>query len=440
MRVYKKFFKYVLPSMFAFALSGVYAIADGFFVGNALGDNALAAINIAYPLTAFLQAVGTGLGMGGAVQYALNLGNENNKRSRQYFTVTTVSLIFSGIIMTFVLLLTSSKILHLFGAEGKIFELSHEYIIYIAYGAVFQVMGTGLVPFIRNMGSSMTAMIAMIAGFMTNIILDYLFVWVFPYGMMGAAVATVVGQGVTFLVCLIFFVVKKQKFVFKFNESIFYFVKRITAVGISPFGLTFSPNITLILLNKSAVIYGGITAVSSFATVSYISCVVFLLLQGISDGGQPLVSSSYGKGYKLRTKIFKNLCYQFATITATACVIVLFLFKGHAAELFGASEQVTKNVADILPIFLAGYIFIGYSRTAIAYFYATERNMLAYILIYGEPLCLFLLLLILPNILSITGTWVSVPVSQIMVMLMSVYFMWKYVENEKTAKIKIKNM
>lgn len=434
MRVYKKFFKYVLPSMLAFALSGVYAIADGFFVGNAIGDNALAAINIAYPLTAFLQAVGTGLGMGGAIQFALNQGSEDKQRSKQYFTMTSILLVVMGIFLTFVLLFSSPKILHFFGAEGKIFDLSLEYIRFIAYGAVFQIMATGLVPFIRNMGSSVVAMCAMIAGFITNILLDYLFVWVFPYGMAGAAVATVIGQGVTFLVCLIFFISKKQRLVFKFHENIFYFVKRIVAVGISPFGLTFSPNITLILLNKSAVIYGGAMAVSSYAAVSYISSVVFLLLQGISDGGQPLVSSSYGKGYKKRAKIFKNICYQFATATAIICMVVLFFFKGQTAKLFGASELVTQNVSEILPIFLIGYIFMGYSRTSIAYFYATERNRLAYILIYGEPIYLFLLLLILPNILSIRGTWISVPISQIAIMVMSVYFMWK-VEKKRVEKI-----
>ena len=76
MHIHKEFFRYVIPSMLAFALSGIYAIADGFFVGNALGDNALAAINIAYPLTAFIQSIGTGIGMGGAIQYAICLGKQ----------------------------------------------------------------------------------------------------------------------------------------------------------------------------------------------------------------------------------------------------------------------------------------------------------------------------------------------------------------------------
>ena len=96
MKLHKEFFHYVIPSMLAFALSGVYAIADGFFVGNALGDSALAAVNIAYPLTAFLQAVGTGIGMGGAIQYAISAGTENHKRGRQYFGMSLIMLTIYG--------------------------------------------------------------------------------------------------------------------------------------------------------------------------------------------------------------------------------------------------------------------------------------------------------------------------------------------------------
>ena len=93
----KEFFRYVLPSMLAFALSGVYAIADGFFVGNALGDDALAAINIAYPLTAFLQAAGTGIGMGGAIQYAISTGRKEYEKARQSFGISLILLAFFGL-------------------------------------------------------------------------------------------------------------------------------------------------------------------------------------------------------------------------------------------------------------------------------------------------------------------------------------------------------
>ena len=107
MHIRKEFYRYVLPSMLAFALSGVYAIADGFFVGNALGDDALAAINVAFPLTAFLQAVGTGIGMGGAVEYAISMGSgggggteaavTGNTRQRGNITVESGDVTVNGI-------------------------------------------------------------------------------------------------------------------------------------------------------------------------------------------------------------------------------------------------------------------------------------------------------------------------------------------------------
>ena len=204
MKIHKEFFRYVIPSMLSFALSGVYAIADGFFVGNALGDNALAAVNMAFPLTAFLQAVGTGIGMGGAILYSISIGNNDEEKSRQYFGMSSLALVALGILFTVLFLIAAPAVLHLFGAVGEIQLLGEEYLKYIAFGAIFQVLGTGLVPFIRNMDSAVIAMVAMITGFITNIFLDYLFVWVLPWGMMGAAVATDIGQAMTFLVCLIF--------------------------------------------------------------------------------------------------------------------------------------------------------------------------------------------------------------------------------------------
>ena len=131
MKIYKEFYRYVLPSMLAFALSGVYAIADGFFVGNALGDNALAAINVAYPMTAFMQAAGTGLGMGGAVQYAIHRSSDNMENSRRFFGAASILLLGTGVFLTILFLLTGPSLLRVFGAEGEILRLGEEYIRFV---------------------------------------------------------------------------------------------------------------------------------------------------------------------------------------------------------------------------------------------------------------------------------------------------------------------
>lgn len=420
MKISRDFYKYVLPSMLSFALSGIYAIVDGFFVGNAMGDSALAAINIAYPITAFMQAVGTGIGMGGAIRYAICKGAKDQEGKNRYLLTSMAMLVAFGLLLTVLFLLSGTAILRAFGANGNIFTLADEYIRFITYGTVFQVLGTGLVPFIRNMGSSMTAMAAMISGFLTNILLDYLFVWLFGWGMMGAAVATVIGQAVTFSICLVYILRKNKGMHVAFSGENWVLVKKILLIGLSPFGLTFSPNITLILVNKSAVIFGGDEAVTCYAAISYISCVVLLLLQGVSDGSQPLISVAYGEGNQRRAKAYRNLAYRFSAGVAAVCMVVIYLTKGNAARLFGASEQVTGVVAGILPVFIAGFLFASVSRITTSYFYATERNAFAYCLIYGEPVLLLASLMILPSIIGIWGTWISVLLSQVLAMLLSV--------------------
>lgn len=406
--------------MLAFALSGVYAIADGFFVGNAMGDQALAAINVAYPVTAFIQAAGTGLGMGGAVLYSIHAGSGDRQRARQYFGMSFLLLCGASVLLTVLFLAAAPVLLEWFGASGQILALSREYLRYITYGAVFQIMGTGLVPMIRNMGGSIPAMVSMAAGFFTNITLDYLFVWVFPWQMRGAAVATVAGQAVTLAVCLAFFAAKKERPSFAFADRKGRLAGQILVVGLSPFGLTFSPNITLILINKSAALVGGNMAVTCYAAVSYISSVVILLLQGVSDGCQPLLSYSFGQGERALTRRYRDWAYAFAFAVAAVCMGVLLALRGSIAGLFGASGQVSDQVAAMLPAFMTGYLFVSVSRVSTAYFYATGKNLWSYLLIYGEPLALGLLLLFLPALAGgIWGTWLAVPLSQLAAMALS---------------------
>ncbi|MDO5396402.1 MAG: MATE family efflux transporter [bacterium] len=228
MRDIKTFFRYVIPSVLSFALSGVYAIVDGYFVGNSMGDIGLSAVNIAYPIVAVIQALGTGIGMGGAIYYSINKAEGKEKEAGEFTAGALWVLIIASAILTFSIFFLNNPLLRLLGAEGSLLSLGEEYIAIIALGAGLQIIGTGLIPFIRNHGGSFYAMFAMVAGFITNIILDYLFVWVLGQGVEGAARATVIGQGITMLIALIYLLHKKTVYtaypVFKNWKSIcFYF-------------------------------------------------------------------------------------------------------------------------------------------------------------------------------------------------------------------------
>lgn len=409
----KHFRRNVLPSMLAFAFSGIYAIVDGWFVGRNIGDAGLAAINIAYPLVALIQAVGTGLGMGGAIRIALSIG-KGDKDEKKYLGNTITMLLFACVALTLLLSFTYEPILVAFGASGEILTHAKAYIQIIIYGAVFQILGTGLTPIIRNYNGALIAMASMILGFVTNVILDWLFVSVYSYGLAGAALATIIGQAVTMIPCIVFLIVKGKIFGFAKFKPMSNIISKIVAAGVSPFGLTLSPNIAIIILNKGALQYGGDQAVACYAVVSYVVCVVQLLLQGIGDGSQPLIGSYYGAGDKKSVKAVRKMAYTFALATGAVCMIVIYLFRDAIPHLFGVSQAVAENVSDVLPIFIAGFLFAAFLRITTSYFYAISKNISAYVLIYGEPLLLFILIaFVLPNIFSLNGVWMAVPVTQV---------------------------
>ena len=368
----RTFFQYVIPSVLSFALSGVYAIVDGFFVGNSIGDAGLSTINIAYPVTAVLQAVGTGLGMGGAVKYSILKAEGNAEKAREYIAAATWLMLLFSVILTGAVYLASKSILAALGASGGLLTLGDEYIRVIALGAVLQIFGTGLVPFMRNYGGSVWAMLAMICGFAANIVLDYAFVWV-------------MGQGITMAIALVYCAAKKNLALKVAAAGAPKTALRILKIGLAPFGLTLAPNISLVIINRFSVSYGGQEAIAVYACISYIICIVYLLLQGVGDGSQPLMSRFYGAGNKKSLKHTKTMAYEFAMALALIGGLLIYLLRGKIGLLFGSSAAVNAGVIAVMPIFLVSVPFDAITRVSTAAFYATEKNVLSYILTFAEP-------------------------------------------------------
>ena len=193
----KIFMSFVIPSILGFALSGIYAIVDGFFVGNSIGDIGLSTINIAYPVVSLLQALGTGIGMGGGIMYTVHSASGNKESAKGDLYATSIFLFAISVISTIVIYSFITPILQILGASNEILVMGKIYLFIIVLGGIFQVFGTGIVPIVRNNGGSLFAMISMIAGFGTNIVLDFYLVWILKQGMAGAAWATIIGQAVT---------------------------------------------------------------------------------------------------------------------------------------------------------------------------------------------------------------------------------------------------
>ena len=424
--VRREFFKNVLPSMIAFAFTGVYAIVDGFFVGRNVGDAGLAGINVAYPLVSLIQAAGTGLGMAGAIQIAINKGKGDEDAEKQYLGNAFVLLLAAGILLTVVLLFTYPAILRLFGASGDIYTYAAGYIRIIAAGAAIQVFSTGMVPVIRNYDGAVMAMAAMVAGFVTNIVFDWLFVSVFGYGVEGAAAATLMGQTITLVPGFVFLVRKVRLFHFARFTPKGRVLCYLVMIAASPFGLTLSPNIVIMIINKGAIIYGGELAVSCYAVVSYVICVAQLLIQGIGDGAQPLIGRYYGSDSPKEVRKVRTMAYTMAAGVTILCIGAIIFSRNVLAGVFGVSGEVQVMYADVIQYFAIGLIFAAFLRVTTSYFYAVEKNISAYVLIYGEPILLALLVAFaLPRLIGITGVWISPPVTQGCLTLIGAFLLWR---------------
>lgn len=415
----KKFVKYVIPSVFAFALSGVYAIVDGYFVGNRVGDAGITAINLVYPVVALLQALGTGIGMGGAIQYSIQKAAKKQAEANRYANTTIAYLFLASIGVMAVFLPILDQILNMLGATGPIAEYGKAYLTIAMAGAVFQIFGTGITPMVRNTGGSSFSMLIMIAGFITNIGLDFLLVWVYGKGVAGAAIATVTGQFVTALGGICYLVAKKLP-VWQLRlhwQSLFH----ITKIGISAFGVTLCPNISLFLMNLFLMKYGGDSAVAAYAVISYASFIVYLVLQGVGDGCQPLLSDCYGRGDMKSLKKLQAISYITAELIAVLCFILLFLTRNSIGKLFGASANICQSAATHMPIILAGFLFLALARVITSAFYATDQSAKSVILVYSEVIFLFVLLLIFPRRFGETAVWWSMSAAQIMAMVLAVF-------------------
>ena len=436
----KQFFKQVLPAMAAFAFSGLYTIVDGFFIGRSVGDVGLAAVNIAYPLSALLQAAGTGIGMGAAVCISVCRGRGDTRGERGHLGGAFLLLAAAGVLLAVSLFSFGTPALAALGARGEVLEQAIVYLRVILLGIPFQLAATALAPLIRNYDGALAAMGAMIAGFVTNIVLDALFVSVFGWGMAGAAGATVIGQIVTAVPCAFYL----WRVTFRIGSGPVrpagHMCGSILRTAVSPFGLAMSPLFVIMLLNKAASVYGGESSVAAYAVISYATAVVMLLLQGVGDGSQPQMSLYFGMDRPERTKAVRNLAYGFAAVTAVANIAALCLLRVAIPVFFGASGEAAAMAAKAMPVFTVGFIPIAFCRVTTAYFYETQHNRPAYVMVYGEAVLLALLLaFVFPRMIGMDGVWISLPVAQILLMLIGCGLLWRSRRNRVKDSRQVSN-
>ncbi len=410
----KEVLKNCIPAILSLMMIGLYGVIDGLFVGIATSDIGLAAINIAWPLIACVNAIGVTIGTAGSVLMSVEKGNGNETKSKEIFSTTIIAIVSTAIITTILLLPIYPRILEMFGAKGEILIEADKYTKTIICGCIFQALGTGIIPILRNKDKAFAAMMCMFAGTGLNVFVNYYLIFVLELGVQGAAMATVFAQFiVTVIGSIILFREEKLFAIFKWKHF-----DRIIKVGIATFGITVSPSIVLMFTNLQCLKYGGDIAVASYAVISYITFPVQSMLSGVGEGVQPLISLCVGANDEDKLRRIRKISLGILFIFACILTIVVVVLSENLGIWFGLSKEALEVFKTGILIYAYAFILAAFAKFNVSYLNSTIQTSKAIFLTYSESLIVTpILIFLLPVIFKTEGIWLSFGVTAMVQLL-----------------------
>lgn len=445
--VNKLLLKLSTPVIVGMLVQALYNIIDTFFVARAYGTESVEAIgglSIAFPVQMMIMAVGIFLGTGGASIISRALGSkEINKAEKVLGNVFTLNLVVS-ILIGIPCLLFLDPILQLFGATPGILPYARQYLQIIIAGGIVFVFGVSVQNIVRAQGNTRLAMNAMLMSVGLNIILAPILIFGFGMGMQGAAIATVLSQGLASAWLLGYCI--KGKGAVKFRSETLKpdtkIIKEISAIGLGSFVLDSASNVMMIFVYNALANYGGDAAIAVFGIIIKIFSFVFLPLLGIAFGLQPIVGYNYGAKKYERILEATKLALAATTVFGTFGLLVMTFFKAQLLGLFSTDPEYMEMGKTALTIMVLGTPLIGINVITTILFQALGKAKPAFILsISRQLLFLIPLVVVLPGLYGLTGVWVAFPVSDFLAFILSgLLLSWIYrvfKRSEASSKISI---
>lgn len=355
--VSKLMIQYAVPCIISLLVAALYNIVDQIFIANAsyLGSYGNAANTVVFPLTVITLAIAVMIGDGCCAFVSLNLGKNEPENAKKSVGNSVIMVIVSGVVLAVLYLVFSTQILSMFGGtvNAETFRQSKEYFFYITLGVPFYMFGQCMNPIIRSDGNPKFAMISTLTGAVLNIILDPVFIFVFKWGMMGAAVATVMGQVLTAILAIWYLLHMKlvwpTRIDFKLDGSI---CKRTLILGLTSFLSQISLVAAMAAINNMIRKYGALDIIFGQEQYAQIPMavvgivmkffqIVISIVVGMAAGCIPIVGFNMGAGKKARVReLFSKLLLSEALVGLVALVIVEFLPKQLIAVFGAANESV----------------------------------------------------------------------------------------------------
>ncbi|HHX78453.1 MAG TPA: MATE family efflux transporter [Acholeplasmataceae bacterium] len=428
----KLLFKFSLPAIIGLVVNALYNIIDSVFVGRGVGKEGLAGVTICLPIVTIFIAFIMLIGMGATSLISIRLGEKKEKEAEKIVANSLVLFLIIGLILTVFGLIFLEPILIFFGASPDIFPYSKDYLRIILIGSTFLAIGTGMNNFIRAEGNPRLAMVTMLIGTVTNIILNYLFIFPFNWGIKGAALATIVSYFVTSTWVLFHFFsgrskIKIKKENFKLQIDI---VKSIVIIGFPAFILQIAGSIQQTIFNRSLAKYGGDLSLAVIGIIMSIITLLIMPTMGINQGAQPIIGYNYGAKRYDRVKKTLKLSLISATAIATLGYIISRIFPRQLISLFNDNPELIELGIHAMKINFMFIPLVGVQMISSGYFQAVGKPKQATILGLSRQVFIFIpALLILPRIWGLEGVWWSAPVSDVAAFILTSIWLWFEIKN-----------
>ena len=394
-----------VPAITSQLVNALYNMVDRMYIGHIpeIGSTALTGVGVCFPLIMIISAFASLIGMGGAPRASIYMGKKDNKTTEKIMGNCFTALVIIAVILTAVVLLFQEPLLYLFSASSETIGYAKEYMSIYAVGTIFVQLTLGMNAFISAQGFSKISMLTVVIGAVTNIVLDPVFIFLFDMGVAGAALATILSQALSAVWAVWFLCGKKTVLRLK-KENLrirLSLLMPCVGLGVAPFVMQSTESILLLCFNSSLLKYGGNLAVGAMTILSSVMQFAMLPLQGLTQGGQPIISFNYGAGNMARVKkafqIQTVCCFTFAFVLWAAVELAPGLF----VAVFTNDPQLAELTKWALRIYMACVLLMGIQISCQQSFIALGNSRVsAFLAIFRKIIVLIPLIYILPMLLE----------------------------------------
>jgi len=447
-KVSKILLKFAVPAVTSLLVAELYNMVNTVFAGRYIGANAIAALNIAFPIQRFLTSLGLLIAVGAATYTSRSLGEKNPFAIRKTIINSfALSFIFMTII-PLVMFIFREPLFYKLGASSATFSLANDYIIIILLGGIFQCLGLAACYIMTSLGNTKITLYSNFVGAVLNIVLNYILVANYGMGVKGSAISTVICQIVTFGYIFYNFTEVIKHFKIKFSikaiasDLNIHIIHGIINIGFSTFVIEISDAIVAVVLNNLLLSKGGDTAVIVVGVVTRVSMFMFITIIGVSSAMQPIVACNFGAKRFDKVKETVLVAIKAVTVSSALIGIVISLFANQIISFFLKDKEILPLAVNSLRICILLLPLVGVYYVGIYYYQAIGEAKKGFLLSIFRQLVVYIpLAIIFTEMLGTIGAWIAYPVSDGISTVLSVYLLIRASREEKEEKAyKLDNM